>query len=130
MLNDRHFLFFLLRSRSSLGHSRSHWGQSSSSQSGRSQEHRSRSRVSTVIQPLRQNATEVVDLTVDEDGTCNLLVWNTITCSLFNPLVTADRFAGHPLTYCISVAYEGFCYILLANCNFCSLVTPHCKEHF
>ncbi|XP_075714046.1 E3 ubiquitin-protein ligase Arkadia isoform X2 [Rhinoderma darwinii] len=55
------------RSRSSLGHSRSHWGQSSSSQSGRSQEHRSRSRVSTVIQPLRQNATEVVDLTVDED---------------------------------------------------------------
>uniref|UniRef100_A0A8C5MHX8 RING-type E3 ubiquitin transferase n=1 Tax=Leptobrachium leishanense TaxID=445787 RepID=A0A8C5MHX8_9ANUR len=55
------------RSRSTLGHSRSHWGQNSSSQSGRSQEQRSRSRVSTVIQPLRQNATEVVDLTVDED---------------------------------------------------------------
>ncbi|XP_075064176.1 E3 ubiquitin-protein ligase Arkadia isoform X2 [Mixophyes fleayi] len=55
------------RSRSALGHSRSHWGQSSNSQSGRTQEHRSRSRVSTVIQPLRQNATEVVDLTVDED---------------------------------------------------------------
>ncbi|XP_063305184.1 E3 ubiquitin-protein ligase Arkadia isoform X3 [Pelobates fuscus] len=55
------------RSRSSVGHSRSHWGQSSNSQSGRSQEQRSRSRVSTVIQPLRQNATEVVDLTVDED---------------------------------------------------------------
>ncbi|XP_040198708.1 E3 ubiquitin-protein ligase Arkadia isoform X1 [Rana temporaria] len=55
------------RSRSTLGHSRSHWGQSSSSQTGRTQEHRSRSRVSTVIQPLRQSATEVVDLTVDED---------------------------------------------------------------
>ncbi|XP_075431924.1 E3 ubiquitin-protein ligase Arkadia isoform X2 [Ascaphus truei] len=55
------------RSRSSLGHSRSHWGQSSNSQSGRPQEPRSRSRVSTVIQPLRQSATEVVDLTVDED---------------------------------------------------------------
>ncbi|KAM4747812.1 E3 ubiquitin-protein ligase Arkadia isoform 2-T2 [Rhinophrynus dorsalis] len=55
------------RSRSTLGHSRSHWSQSSNSQSGRLQEQRSRSRVSTVIQPLRQNATEVVDLTVDED---------------------------------------------------------------
>ncbi|KAM5170476.1 E3 ubiquitin-protein ligase Arkadia isoform 4-T4 [Mantella aurantiaca] len=55
------------RSRSSLGHSRSHWGQSSNSQTGRTQDHRSRSRVSTVIQPLRQSATEVVDLTVDED---------------------------------------------------------------
>ncbi|XP_068131633.1 E3 ubiquitin-protein ligase Arkadia isoform X6 [Hyperolius riggenbachi] len=55
------------RSRSALGHSRSHWGQSSNSQTGRSQDHRSRSRVSTVIQPLRQSATEVVDLTVDED---------------------------------------------------------------
>ncbi|XP_063782253.1 E3 ubiquitin-protein ligase Arkadia isoform X2 [Pseudophryne corroboree] len=55
------------RSRSTLGHSRSPWGQNSNSQSGRTQEHRSRSRVSTVIQPLRQNATEVVDLTVDED---------------------------------------------------------------
>ncbi|KAM4677494.1 E3 ubiquitin-protein ligase Arkadia isoform 2-T2 [Discoglossus pictus] len=55
------------RSRSSLGHTRSHWSQSSNSQSGRPQEPRSRSRVSTVIQPLRQNATEVVDLTVDED---------------------------------------------------------------
>ncbi|KAM8973821.1 E3 ubiquitin-protein ligase Arkadia isoform 2-T2 [Pelodytes ibericus] len=55
------------RSRSTLGHSRSHWVQSSNTQSGRPQEQRSRSRVSTVIQPLRQNATEVVDLTVDED---------------------------------------------------------------
>ncbi|XP_053573506.1 E3 ubiquitin-protein ligase Arkadia isoform X2 [Bombina bombina] len=55
------------RSRSALGHTRSHWSQSSNSQSGRQQEQRSRSRVSTVIQPLRQNATEVVDLTVDED---------------------------------------------------------------
>ncbi|XP_053318282.1 E3 ubiquitin-protein ligase Arkadia isoform X2 [Spea bombifrons] len=55
------------RSRSTLGHSRSHWGQSSNSQPGRPHEQRSRSRVSTVIQPLRPNATEVVDLTVDED---------------------------------------------------------------
>ncbi|OXB79996.1 UNVERIFIED_CONTAM: hypothetical protein H355_009811 [Colinus virginianus] len=55
------------RSRSTLGHSRSHWGQSSSSHAARPQEQRNRSRISTVIQPLRQNAAEVVDLTVDED---------------------------------------------------------------
>ncbi|KAH0619786.1 hypothetical protein JD844_014045 [Phrynosoma platyrhinos] len=55
------------RSRSSLGHSRSHWGQGSSSHTSRPQEQRNRSRISTVIQPLRQNAAEVVDLTVDED---------------------------------------------------------------
>nr|XP_056721902.1 E3 ubiquitin-protein ligase Arkadia [Euleptes europaea] len=55
------------RSRSSLGHSRSHWGHSSNSHAPRSQEQRNRNRISTVIQPLRQNAAEVVDLTVDED---------------------------------------------------------------
>ncbi|XP_054858823.1 E3 ubiquitin-protein ligase Arkadia isoform X2 [Eublepharis macularius] len=55
------------RSRSSLGHSRSHWGHSSNSHAPRSQEQRNRSRISTVIQPLRQNAAEVVDLTVDEE---------------------------------------------------------------
>uniref|UniRef100_A0A8C5KGR6 E3 ubiquitin-protein ligase Arkadia n=1 Tax=Jaculus jaculus TaxID=51337 RepID=A0A8C5KGR6_JACJA len=55
------------RSRSTLGHSRSHWSQGASSHAGRSQEPRTRSRISTVIQPLRQNAAEVVDLTVDED---------------------------------------------------------------
>ncbi|EMP38992.1 G2/mitotic-specific cyclin-B2 [Chelonia mydas] len=55
------------RSRSTLGHSRSHWNQNSSSHAARSQEQRNRSRISTVIQPLRQNAAEVVDLTVDED---------------------------------------------------------------
>ncbi|KAM6257760.1 E3 ubiquitin-protein ligase Arkadia isoform 4-T6 [Porphyrio hochstetteri] len=55
------------RSRSTLGHTRSHWGQTSSSHAARPQEQRNRSRISTVIQPLRQNAAEVVDLTVDED---------------------------------------------------------------
>ncbi|KAM6059733.1 E3 ubiquitin-protein ligase Arkadia isoform 4-T5 [Theristicus caerulescens] len=55
------------RSRSTLGHTRSHWGQSSNSHAARPQEQRNRSRISTVIQPLRQNAAEVVDLTVDED---------------------------------------------------------------
>ncbi|KAJ7407957.1 hypothetical protein BTVI_61102 [Pitangus sulphuratus] len=55
------------RSRSALGHTRSHWGQSSGSHAPRPPEQRSRSRISTVIQPLRQNAAEVVDLTVDED---------------------------------------------------------------
>ncbi|XP_067874009.1 E3 ubiquitin-protein ligase Arkadia isoform X2 [Heterodontus francisci] len=49
-----------------LGHSRVHWGQSASSQN-RPQEQRSRNRISTVIQPLRQSTAEVVDLTVDED---------------------------------------------------------------
>lgn len=57
-----------LRSRSTLGHSRSQWGQSTSTHAARPQEQRNRSRISTVIQPLRQNAAEVVDLTVDEDG--------------------------------------------------------------
>ncbi|XP_062998338.1 E3 ubiquitin-protein ligase Arkadia isoform X3 [Elgaria multicarinata webbii] len=55
------------RSRSSLGHSRSHWGHSSNSHASRPQEQRNRSRISTVIQPLRQSTAEVVDLTVDED---------------------------------------------------------------
>nr|XP_060475643.1 E3 ubiquitin-protein ligase Arkadia [Panthera onca] len=55
------------RSRSTLGHSRSHWSQGSNSHTSRPQEPRNRSRISTVIQPLRQNAAEVVDLTVDED---------------------------------------------------------------
>lgn len=61
-------VLLFLRSRSTLGHTRSHWGQSSSSHAARPQETRNRSRISTVIQPLRQNAAEVVDLTVDEDG--------------------------------------------------------------
>uniref|UniRef100_A0A8D0ECK7 RING-type E3 ubiquitin transferase n=2 Tax=Salvator merianae TaxID=96440 RepID=A0A8D0ECK7_SALMN len=55
------------RSRSSLGHSRSHWGHNPSAHASRPQEQRNRSRISTVIQPLRQSAAEVVDLTVDED---------------------------------------------------------------
>ncbi|XP_013914203.1 PREDICTED: E3 ubiquitin-protein ligase Arkadia isoform X5 [Thamnophis sirtalis] len=55
------------RARSSLGHPRPHWGHSSASHASRPAEQRNRSRVSTVIQPLRQNAAEVVDLTVDED---------------------------------------------------------------
>lgn len=42
------------------------WGNSCSQ--NRLQEPRGRHRLSTVIQPLRQNAGEVVDLTVDEDG--------------------------------------------------------------
>ncbi|MGH0178401.1 UNVERIFIED_CONTAM: hypothetical protein FKN15_003848 [Acipenser sinensis] len=54
------------QSRSAASHSRSHWGPNSSSQN-RPQEPRSRNRISTVIQPLRQSAAEVVDLTVDED---------------------------------------------------------------
>lgn len=40
----------------------------SSCSQNRLQEPRGRHRLSTVIQPLRQNAGEVVDLTVDEDG--------------------------------------------------------------
>lgn len=43
-----------------------HWGPSCSQ--SRAQEGRGRHRLSTVIQPLRQSAGEVVDLTVDEDG--------------------------------------------------------------
>ncbi|XP_016357563.1 E3 ubiquitin-protein ligase Arkadia isoform X2 [Sinocyclocheilus anshuiensis] len=46
-------------------HGRMHWGPSCSQ--SRAQEGRGRHRLSTVIQPLRQSAGEVVDLTVDED---------------------------------------------------------------
>ncbi|KAJ8407708.1 hypothetical protein AAFF_G00267520 [Aldrovandia affinis] len=51
--------------RSGGAHGRMHWGPSCSQ--NRSQDQRGRHRISTVIQPLRQSAGEVVDLTVDED---------------------------------------------------------------
>ncbi|KAG5848949.1 hypothetical protein ANANG_G00104890 [Anguilla anguilla] len=53
------------RPRSVGGHGRMHWGPSCSQ--NRPQEPRGRHRISTVIQPLRQSAGEVVDLTVDEE---------------------------------------------------------------
>ncbi|XP_048886020.1 E3 ubiquitin-protein ligase Arkadia isoform X2 [Brienomyrus brachyistius] len=53
------------RPRSGGGSGRMTWGPSCSQM--RPQEQRGRHRVSTVIQPLRQSAGEVVDLTVDED---------------------------------------------------------------
>ncbi|XP_035252415.1 E3 ubiquitin-protein ligase Arkadia-like [Anguilla anguilla] len=53
------------RPRSGGAHGRMHWGPSCSQ--NRSQDQRGRHRVSTVIQPLRQSGSEVVDLTVDED---------------------------------------------------------------
>uniref|UniRef100_A0AAY4DE53 RING-type E3 ubiquitin transferase n=1 Tax=Denticeps clupeoides TaxID=299321 RepID=A0AAY4DE53_9TELE len=53
------------RPRSVGGHGRMHWGPSCSQ--NRVQDGRGRHRLSTVIQPLRQSAGEVVDLTVDED---------------------------------------------------------------
>ncbi|XP_055777063.1 E3 ubiquitin-protein ligase Arkadia-like isoform X2 [Salvelinus fontinalis] len=53
------------RPRSVGGHGRMYWGPSCSQ--NRPQEPRGRHRLSTVIQPLRQSAGEVVDLTVDED---------------------------------------------------------------
>ncbi|XP_069621997.1 E3 ubiquitin-protein ligase Arkadia isoform X5 [Ranitomeya imitator] len=90
------------RSRSSLGHSRSHWGQSSSSQSGRSQEHRSRSRVSTVIQPLRQNATEVVDLTVDEDDPTVVPTTSGRTESQPVSTVSSDSSTSEPASDAVS----------------------------
>lgn len=48
----------------------------SSCSQNRLQEPRGRHRLSTVIQPLRQNAGEVVDLTVDEDGESKLCSMN------------------------------------------------------
>ncbi|XP_069838222.1 E3 ubiquitin-protein ligase Arkadia isoform X1 [Dendropsophus ebraccatus] len=87
------------RSRSSL---RSHWGQSSSSQSGRSQEHRSRSRVSTVIQPLRQNATEVVDLTVDEDDPTVVATTSGRTESQPVSTVSSDSSTSEPASDAVS----------------------------
>ncbi|XP_073443065.1 E3 ubiquitin-protein ligase Arkadia isoform X4 [Dendrobates tinctorius] len=90
------------RSRSSLGHSGTHWGQSSSSQSGRSQGHRSRSRVSTVIQPLRQNATEVVDLTVDEDDPTVVPTTSGRTESQPVSTVSSDSSTSEPASDAVS----------------------------
>lgn len=59
------YFLHLCRSHSVGGLSRI-WNNSCSQ--NRLQEPRGRHRLSTVIQPLRQNAGEVVDLTVDEDG--------------------------------------------------------------
>uniref|UniRef100_A0A8C9RMC3 E3 ubiquitin-protein ligase Arkadia n=1 Tax=Scleropages formosus TaxID=113540 RepID=A0A8C9RMC3_SCLFO len=53
------------RPRSASGHGRSQWGPSCSQSRG--PDGRGRHRLSTVIQPLRQSAGEVVDLTVDDD---------------------------------------------------------------
>ncbi|KAI5936852.1 E3 ubiquitin-protein ligase Arkadia [Manis javanica] len=55
------------QSHSTLGHSRSPRSQNSSPHTSRPREPRNHSRISTVMQPLRQNAAAVVDLTVDED---------------------------------------------------------------
>ncbi|KAG7473284.1 hypothetical protein MATL_G00094060 [Megalops atlanticus] len=71
------------RPRSGGGHGRMHWAPSCSQ--SRSQDQRGRHRVSTVIQPLRQNAGEVVDLTVDEE---DLSVVPT----------TSDRTRPHPVS--------------------------------
>lgn len=49
----------------------------------RLQEPRGRHRLSTVIQPLHQNAGEVVDLTVDEDGKSVLYSMETSFISFF-----------------------------------------------
>lgn len=89
-----------LRSRSTLGHSRAHWGQSPSSHAARPQEQRNRSRISTVIQPLRQNAAEVVDLTVDEDGK---LCWSEVS-SFFRSRMMSVR--GVELIASVITFYE------------------------
>ncbi|EPY83065.1 G2/mitotic-specific cyclin-B2 [Camelus ferus] len=64
---------------------RSHWSQGSSSHTSRPQEPRNRSRISTVIQPLRQNAAEVVDLTVDEDAVPVSPSFSDPTCPVERP---------------------------------------------
>ncbi|XP_066510427.1 E3 ubiquitin-protein ligase Arkadia-like isoform X2 [Hoplias malabaricus] len=69
----------------SVGHGRMHWGPSCSQ--SRAQEGRGRHRLSTVIQPLRQSASEVVDLTVDED---DLSVVPTTSDSLHSQLASSS----------------------------------------
>ncbi|XP_036390862.1 E3 ubiquitin-protein ligase Arkadia-like [Megalops cyprinoides] len=66
------------RPRSGGGHGRMHWTPSCSQ--SRSQDQRGRHRVSTVIQPLRQNAGEVVDLTVDEEDLSVVPTTSDRTC--------------------------------------------------
>lgn len=72
----------------------------SSCSQNRLQEPRGRHRLSTVIQPLRQTAGEVVDLTVDEDGN------NKSRRVLFdgrNVLITISyqKRAGHTLIFSV-----------------------------
>lgn len=64
------------------GHGRMHWGPSCSQ--SRAQEGRGRHRLSTVIQPLRQSASEVVDLTVDEDGKNTIISNKSQNITLFS----------------------------------------------
>ncbi|XP_010878805.2 E3 ubiquitin-protein ligase Arkadia isoform X3 [Esox lucius] len=82
------------RPRSVGGHGRMHWGPSCSQ--NRPQELRGRHRLSTVIQPLRQSAGEVVDLTVDED---DLSVVPT-TSDSFHPqtVSSSSSFSHHAST--------------------------------
>lgn len=68
---------YVYRSRSVGGLGRI-WGNSCSQ--SRLQEPRGRHRLSTVIQPLRQSAGEVVDLTVDEDGEKSPSSKHILTC--------------------------------------------------
>ncbi|XP_067104749.1 E3 ubiquitin-protein ligase Arkadia isoform X2 [Osmerus mordax] len=78
------------RPRSVGGHGRMHWGPSCSQSRG--QEPRGRHRLSTVIQPLRQSAGEVVDLTVDED---DLSVVPTTSDSVHPQTVSSSSSSSH-----------------------------------
>ncbi|KAK7170526.1 hypothetical protein R3I94_000659 [Phoxinus phoxinus] len=81
------------RPRSVGSHGRMHWGPSCSQ--SRAQEGRGRHRLSTVIQPLRQSAGEVVDLTVDED---DLSVVPTTSNSTHPQLVSSSSSSHNACT--------------------------------
>ncbi|XP_077084709.1 E3 ubiquitin-protein ligase Arkadia isoform X4 [Siphateles boraxobius] len=81
------------RPRSVGNHGRMHWGPSCSQ--SRAQEGRGRHRLSTVIQPLRQSAGEVVDLTVDED---DLSVVPTTSNSTHPQLVSSSSSSHNACT--------------------------------
>ncbi|XP_051550965.1 E3 ubiquitin-protein ligase Arkadia-like isoform X1 [Myxocyprinus asiaticus] len=78
-------------------HARMHWGPSCSQ--SRAQEGRGRHRLSTVIQPLRQSAGEVVDLTVDED---DLSVVPTTSDSAHPQLVSSSSSSSSSRNACTS----------------------------
>ncbi|XP_065123944.1 E3 ubiquitin-protein ligase Arkadia isoform X4 [Paramisgurnus dabryanus] len=84
------------RPRSVGSHGRMHWGPSCSQ--SRAQEGRGRHRLSTVIQPLRQSTGEVVDLTVDEDGSPQEGPGPSSSCSAAAPdsTLAAQSHSGMP----------------------------------
>lgn len=82
----------------------------------RLQESRGRHRLSTVIQPLHQNAGEVVDLTVDEDGKDILYSVETFISLFLFCFYAYFKAIFHLFLF---LNYQQNIQLLFCICNFC-----------